>query len=85
MCESNGHVTGEKCSSALAQPGFLEQFTVHRLLRGLVTLDTTLWKLPGVLAGAARPENLTFLVAENDTHIRSESIRINHVGIIFFL
>ena len=61
-----------------APPDFLAEFAVHRLFGGFVLVDAALGKLPGILANALGPEEFALIVAENNSDIWPETIRINH-------
>ncbi len=56
---------------------FFLQLPVQGLFRGFARLDATLGELPGLLADAARPQHLAFVVAQNDAHVVAEALGID--------
>src|SRR5690606_5688138 len=61
-----------------AQAGLLVEFAGHRLHGSYAVLDAPLRKLPCVFPDALAPENLVFLVHENDADIRTVAFAIQH-------
>ena len=60
------------------QPNFFIQLSIHRLFGSLVRIDAPLGKLPRILSDAFRPEQLALLIAQNNTDIWPETVRIYH-------
>lgn len=65
---------------AWMQPGFLMQFAIHGIKRGLIRLDAPLRKLPDIAATAPRPENAVVGVQQNDADVGPEAVNINHLA-----
>ena len=61
------------------QPYLLLQFTIHRLFRRFVGLDSTLRKLPGVLPYPAAPKQAVLVIAEDDPYVRPKAVGIYHI------
>ncbi len=61
------------------QTDLFTQFAVHRLFRGLVGLNPTLWKLPGILAHPTPPEETVLVIAEDDPYVRPKAVGIYHI------
>ena len=61
------------------QPDLLAEFAEQRLFRGFVAADAALRELPGILTDAARPQQAPILIAQDDTHIGTIAIGINHL------
>jgi hypothetical protein len=55
------------------------QFSEHRLFRCFVGSDSTLWKLPGILADSTPPKEAILVIAENDPYVRPKAVRIYHI------
>jgi hypothetical protein len=54
------------------------QLTEHGLFRTFAPVNATLWKLPTVGAYALAPENLVFLVEQNDADVRPKAFTVKH-------
>ena len=61
------------------QTDFFVQFPIQGLLRSFMRLDPALRKLPSAVATTPRPEYPVIAVAENDAHIRTVTLFVNHV------
>ena len=57
---------------------FFVEFAQQCLLRGFVLLDTALRELPAVLPAAPSPEYLIVPITENDAHVGSVALFVNH-------
>jgi hypothetical protein len=54
------------------------QFSEHGLLRTFAPIDTALRKLPAVGSYALAPENLVFLVEQNDADVGPKAFTVKH-------
>lgn len=62
----------------LLQADLLTQFPVQGLFGGLIFLNTTLRELPGILANTPRPQQMIVMVTENNTHICTKTLCVDH-------
>src|SRR6187402_299510 len=69
---------GQHFDVVSAQAGLFLQLTVHRLQRGFVAAHAPLGELPAVTIDPARPEQAAVPIEENDPHIRSIAISVDH-------
>ena len=60
------------------QTRFFLQLAVHRFFRRLAVIDAALRKLPGMFFNALAPENLVFVVDDNDADVRAEAVTVKH-------
>ena len=65
----------------LLEADFLPEFAEHCLFGGLVLADAPLRELPGIMAGAAGPQDLPLAIGEDDAHIGAEAVGIDHGGL----
>jgi hypothetical protein len=63
----------EDADLLFAQTDFFLQLPIHGLQRGLVGTNAALRELPGILANAPPPEQLTLIIAENDADVWPEN------------
>ena len=54
------------------------QFPEHGLLGAFAPIDAALRELPGVGADALAPENLVFLVEQDDADVGPEAVPVEH-------
>jgi len=57
------------------------QLTEHGLFRTFAPVNATLWKLPTVGADALAPENLVFLVEQNDADVRPKAFTVSIINL----
>ena len=60
------------------EPHFFMEFAEHGLFRTFAPVNATLRKLPAVGADALAPENLVFLVEQNDADVRPKAFTVKH-------
>src|SRR5690606_7106024 len=61
-----------------AEPGFLPEFPVHRLLGRFAPLDAPLRELPGMLPDPLAPEHLVATIDQNDADVRAIAVPVQH-------
>ena len=60
------------------EPHLFVQFAKHGLFRAFTPVNATLRKLPAVCADALAPEDLIFLVEQNDADVGPKALTVKH-------
>ena len=68
------------------QPQFFVQLAVHRRFRGFLLADPSLRELPCVLADAFCDQQAPLIICDDDPHVGTEAVCIDHGGLplLFF-